>query len=198
MDTASLALWMIGLTVSLSMLIIGAAMPQPLLFMGMTGLVSLAIALLAVREHSSLEAAGASESLVGASTARNLGLVWLWGAIGLFVIYMFILQWREWWQLFLGLTAAGVLSLVFASVLQRDAEKGRDDPTMLRLGRYLVWIQLAGMAATIIGLAVDPDKTLVGTNRPDWAANNIFMFGAIAIGAISLHALLAQRKKGAV
>lgn len=197
MNSTTMVMWMVALTVSVCMIVISAAVGQPIVLMAMTGLVSLAIALLAVRENASLSADGASRSAVGASTARNMGLVWLWGALALLVIYLFVLQWHQWWQLFIGLAFVGVLSLFFAATLRRDGDAQRDDETMLRLGRYLVIAQLIGTLVTIAGLMLDPDKHFMTTQRPDWAANNIFLFGALALAAISAHALLADRNRTA-
>lgn len=197
MDNTSVALWMIALTVSICMIVIAAAMGEPSLLLFMSGLVSLGVALLSVRENASLTAAGASRSAIAASTARNMGVIWLWGAIGILLIYLFILQWREWWQLFLGLAFVGVLSLFFGATLRRDAEAGRDDETMLKLGRYLTMAQLVGMVVTVVGLLIDPDKQIMQTTRPDWAANNIFICGAIALAAISAHALMADKSRTA-
>ena len=194
-DNTFVALWMIALTVSICMIVVSAALGEPTLLMFMTGLVSMGIALLSVRENANLTAAGVSRSAVAASTARNMGLVWLWGAIGILMVYLFILHWREWWLIFLGMVFVGVLSLFFAATLRRDAEAGREDETILRLGRYLTIAQLIGMIVTVAGILLDPGKHLITTERSDWAANNIFVFGALALAAISAHSLLADKKR---
>lgn len=183
-------MWMTTLTISLCAIIISAGMGEPTVHMAMSGLVSLAMALLAIRENMSMRASGSPPGLVASSTARYMGLVWVWAALSLLVTYLFILQWPEWWQFFLALTSAGVLCLFFAATLEKDAETGRKDLTMINLARYLTIGQLIGMAVAAIGLWIDPDKHFLDVGHPDWAANSIFFFGALSIAAISLHALI--------
>jgi hypothetical protein len=125
-----------------------------------------------------------------------MGIVWLWGAASLFVIYVFILTWHEWWQFFAAFAVVGVLCLGFAALLERDANAGRDDETMLALGRYLAIGQLAGMVVTVAGLAVDPDKEFLWPADGDWAGNIVFLFGALALLAITAHALINDKKPG--
>ncbi len=187
----TLAGWMIALTVSVCATVIAAAAGDQLLHMATTGLVTLGLALLAVREHRNLLAAGASESVVGASTARHCGLVWAWGALATLVTYGFTLeaQWPEWWQFLLGFAFAAVASLLFASMLNRDAERGTVDAGLLKIGRTLIIAQIIGMAAAIISLFID-GKFPRDVSKPDWANCNIFFFGALAIAAISINALI--------
>ena len=64
---------------------------------------------------------------------------------------------------------------------------------MLKLGRVLTIGQLIGMTATIAGIAIDPDKSILSMARPDWAANIVFVFGGLALLAVSAYALWRQR-----
>jgi hypothetical protein len=151
---------------------------------------------MATRDRRNLAAAGASASKIAAATARYMGIVWLWGAVSLFVVYVFILTWHEWWQFFAAFAVVGAVCLGYAALLERDAAAGRDDKTMLALGRYMAIGQLVGMAVTVIGLAIDPDKELYWPADGDWAGNIIFMFGALALLAITAHALIDDKKPG--
>lgn len=186
----SVAGWIIGLAVAVSATILAAAVNQPTLHMAAGGVVSFAIAALAIREHQHLINAAAPASAVASSTARYLGLVWAWGAVALFVTYVFILEkrWPEWWQFFLGFAVAAVASIVFANMLDRDTAAGRVDAPVVKIGRLLVQLQLVGMAAGIISLFIDGKFPRAAT-YPDWAGCDIFFFGALAIAAISLDAL---------
>ena len=168
---------------------------MPVVHMAASGAVSLVFALMAVREHSSLLAEGASKSKLGGSTARYIGLVWAWGGLGILVTYALILEqrWPEWKQYFLGFIVAGAGCLLFAKMLDRDAETGKDDPAVMKLGRTLIMVQLVGMLAGLISLLWD-GKFPRAAGYPDWAASNIFFFGGCAIAAISLNALLSSRK----
>lgn len=186
----SLTAWMIALTLSICAIILTAAMNDATLHMIASGAVSVVFALTAIREHNALRAAGASKSEIGASTARNTGLVWAWGAVGIFVTYAFIMpqRWPEWWHFFLGFAIAAVASIVFSNMLQRDTDAGRVDEPVMKVGRALVMVQLGGVIAGVISLFID-GKFPRAVTYPDWAGCNIFFFGALAIAAISLNAL---------
>lgn len=193
----SMVIWMLGIAASIAFLVLSAAGKQPYMHMIIAASVALLFALTAIAENRKLRAEGASEPLIASSTARHIGLVLIWGALGLFVTYAFILKWREWWHFFLALIAAAGLCLFFAATLRKDAEEGKDDPTMSKLGRYLGIIMTSGMFLTMIGLIVDGKMTrFLNPRHTDWAANNIFFFGAVAIAAIGINALIARRNPG--
>ena len=186
---------MINLTLSLCVIILAAGANSSTLHMAASGAVSLVFALLAVREHAALTAANATKSIIGASTARYSGLLWAWGALGMLVTYDFILDkhWPEWIQYFLGFMLAAAGCLFFANVLTKDSESGKDDASVNSLGRMLVIVQFVGMMVAAISMLID-GKFPRGTEHPDWAACNIFFFGALSIAAISLNALLTTRR----
>lgn len=182
------------LTVSLIATIMLSAAGEAVPLIAATAAAGLFWAVMAIRDRRRLEAAGASPSRSAAVTARYMGFVWLWGAISIFIVYVFILTWREWWQFFAGFGVVGLLCLGYAALLDRDAAAGRDDPTMLTLGRYMAFAQAGGMVVTILGLAVDPDKEFLWPVDADWAGNIVFLFGALALLAITAHALLVDKK----
>lgn len=186
----SLIGWIFGLAVAVCATILTAAVKEPELHMAATGIVALVIAIMAIRDHQHLINNGAPTSAVASSTARYLGLVWAWGALALLVIYVWILDrtWPEWWQFFLGFTFAAIASIFFSNMLDRDRAAGRVDPTIVKIGRVLVQVQLVGMIAGIISLFVD-NKFPRDVHHPDWAGCNILFFGALAIAAISLDSL---------
>lgn len=196
MPVSSLIACFVVLTASLIATIMTSAAESPSALLAASALAGSIFALIAVRDRRGLEAAGASRSRIAATTARHMGFVWLWGAISIFVIYFFILTWHEWWQFFAAFAVVGVLCLGFAALLDRDADAGRDDETMLALARYMAIGQLAGMAIAVIGLAIDPDKEFLWPADGDWAANIIFLMGALALLAITVHALLNEKKLG--
>jgi hypothetical protein len=184
------------LAASVVALLLTARAGAPGLHLAVAGLAGLACAAMAIRERDARLARGENRSAVEASTAGYMGLLWIWGSLGLFVTYLFFLSWREWWQFVIAFAVAGALCLGFARLLQRDADLGREDETMLKLGRYLGIAQLVGMIVTVLGLAIDPDKEFLALKRPDWAANNIFLAGALSLAAITAHALLLRPGAG--
>jgi hypothetical protein len=176
----SLIGWLFGLAVAACATVLTAALLDPKFHIAACAIVALAITLLAVRDHQQLINDGAPTSAKAGSTARYLGLVWAWGALSILAIYLFVLEkvWPEWWQ----------FSIAFSTMLDRDRAAGRSDPILVKVGRILVQVQVAGMAVGIISLFVD-HKFPRDVTHADWAGNNILFFGALAIAAISLDAL---------
>jgi hypothetical protein len=196
--TSSLLIWAAGLALSVVAMVTAAGAKMPVLHMVIAALVGLAIASLAVRENRALVAASANKTVLAGSTARYMGLVWTWGAVGLLVTYLAVLRWHEWWHFFLAFAAVAAICLGMAATLARDSKTGRQDEAMLKVARVLTMVQLAGMVITMLGLLVDGKMTrFLDPRHGDWAANNIFFFGALALAAISLNALLASRSREA-
>ena len=79
--------------------------------------------------------------------------------------------------------------------MSKDVERGKDDPTLLKIGRILTIAQFAGTIVAVIGLMIDPDKQFLNPLRRDWAAQTIFLFGALALAAISAAALFYTRTR---
>ena len=183
---------MVVLVAGLAATTLMAGQGGPIGLIAATGIVGLVWAALAVRERTQLRSGAASRSRIAAASARNMGFVWMWGSLALVVTYVFILQWREWWQFALAFGVAGALSIALSVLLDRDADAGRDDETMLKIARYLAIGQLVGVAAAVIGLIIDPDKEFLWPNEGDWAANIIFLGGALTLAAITVHALLTD------
>jgi hypothetical protein len=192
----TLATWMVALTLSLCAVIFTAAANAPGLHMVASGTISLVFAAIAIANHKSLVEAGASKSEIGASTAHHTSLVWIWGALSILVTYALILdnRWPEWWHFFLGFLVAATACMIFSVMLSRDAESGKIDQSVLKLGRILVMLQLAGMVAAIASMFID-GKFPRDVTHPDWAGCNIFFFGALAIAAISADALFSTPRR---
>jgi hypothetical protein len=192
----SLLIWLFSIGLSVAALVLTAAARQAGIQMAyahlaLSAVIAAVFAALAIGECRARLAAGAKYAEVAAINARSMGLVWTWGALALVFTYgTGVLLWREWWQYFAAFGIAGALCLIFAASLQKDAQHGKEDKTLLKLGRYLAVIQLAGMLIAMAGLLIDAKMTrFLNARYTDWAANNIFFFGAFAIAAISGFAL---------
>lgn len=192
----SLTAWMVSLTVSICVILIAAGANNAMLHMAASGAVSLIFAVLAVRDHAILSSGGAPKGEIAASTARYCGLVWGWGALGIMATYGLILEgrWPEWVQFFAGFAVVAAACLLFSLLIAEDSAKDTANEPVIKLGRALVIMQFIGMIAALISLLVD-GKFPRAVSHPDWAASNIFFFGALAIAAISLNALLAPSSK---
>lgn len=195
-------LWMTTITVSVALLVLsaGAKLGDPRMayvHMFVAAAVAIFFALIAIRDTRKIVEANGSRPAIAASSARYMGYVWAWGALALLISYGFgIVEWNEWLHFFLAFAIAGAAALFFANLLQRDANQGKVDETILNVSRYLGYIQLFGMLAVMIGLLVDGKMTrFLIPRHGDWAANNIFFFGALAIAAISAYGLKVSSGK---
>ncbi|NJO32707.1 MAG: hypothetical protein HC869_05755 [Rhodospirillales bacterium] len=187
--------WSLGIGASVAALVVVAALKfqSPNLayvHMAVAAVACTCIALAAVRELRKSE----SSELLASVGVRYLGLIWTWGALALIVTYAFVLQWREWWHFSLVFVALAGAGLFLAATLRKDAESGADDDTMLKLARIWIRVHLGAAIITVVGLIVDGKMVrFLVPRHQDWAAQNIFFFGAIALGIISWHALRAMR-----
>ena len=193
---ASLVIWMTAFTIGTCVSVLSAATGNHGLHLGVTAIVTLSIAVVAVQTHRQLMMQNAKRSALAATTSRYIGLVWIWAACAILITYEFILTWRETWQFVIGLAIIGGLCIGLAMMFDRDADAGKEDETMLSLGRTLNLLQMVGMLMAVIGLVADGKFlfTARGALRSDWAANNIFFFGAIAVALIGAHALITEKK----
>src|SRR5262249_27467776 len=164
--------------------------------MGMTAVVALAFAASFIRANSVMRARGASPSAIAANTSRYIGYVWTWGALCLLGTYATgILAWREWLHFTVACIILAALSLLFAAMLQKDADGGREDRAILTLGHRAAIVLLAGMVVTVAGFLIDGKMTrFLNPRFTDWAANNIFFFGALSIATIAGYALKHKQK----
>lgn len=186
----------LGLLLGLGLIgvVVSSRGAEPLGLLASAGLVNLGLAAYGVGERRALNRSGAAASAVESATARVMALIWLWGAAALVLVYTLVLSWREWTHFSAAFAGAGLICLGFSALLARDARQGRDDPTLLRLGRYFGIAQLVGMIATLIGLAVDSDKEILYAVDSDWAGNGLFMFGALALALVSAQALIDRNR----
>lgn len=184
----------LALGLGLAGVVYAAREAEPLGLLASAAFVNLLLAAVGAGDRRALRASGAAPSRIESVTARYMGLIWLWGAAALALVYVLVLSWREWPHFSAAFAGAGLLCLGFSALLAKDARQGRDDATLLRLGRYLGVGQLVGMIATLAGLAVDPDKEILYATDNDWAGNGIFLFGALALALVSAHALIDGKR----
>lgn len=192
-------IWIVTLTIGLAAPLWSAAAAMPALHTIVTALVGATVAAAAVIENRCLYRQGGSKHRVATSTAGYMGLVWTWGALTLFATYtpMFdILRWKEWLVFSLASAAAAGLCLAFAAVIANDEKREDGDATMLTMAHYLSVGQLLGMGLAAVGLIIDgkfPITVKKSIEWQDWAANNVFFFGALALAVITANALYMGR-----
>lgn len=144
--------------------------------------------LLALASRARLARTGGSEPLLAGDTSTWMGLVWAWAGLSMLVTYQLVLSWHEWWQYVLAGVGVAALCLGFSAMMAKDDAAGRKDQALLNIARYLTIGQFAGMIIAIIGMIVD-GKMPRNPAEPDWAANAVFFFGAVALAIISANAL---------
>lgn len=190
----SMIVWGIVFTISLGAMLVTTGARLPLIHLSIALLVCLGIAFVALLENQKLRSEGAQRAVVAAATARNMGFIYIWGACVIALTYMSLLSWHEWWHWLAGFAVIGTACVFYANTLNRDTEAGREDGTMLRIGKILTWVQLIGMAAAIVGMLVDGKLTrYVDPKYQDWAAQNVFFAGAVGLAVLSAYALWAGR-----
>jgi len=199
---ASMVIWVLGIGLSAAALVVTAAMKQFYLHMALAAIVSIFIALASFAEVRAAEAAPAGGEQGISISLRHMGMVWAWGSLGLLVTYAFdILNWREWWQFLIAFALLAILSLFLATTLRKDAASGVTDPMLIKVARGFALFILIAMVITMLGLLIDGKMwrftTVAGLRRgsQDWAANNIFFFGALALAAISFNVVRLTREQ---
>lgn len=200
---SSMVIWMLGIGASVAALVLAAAMRLPYLHLGVAALVSLLVALASFQEAREIKGGRQEAGMLASSSFRHIGLIWTWAALAMFVTYAFILQWREWWHYFIAFMVLAGLCLFVSSTLRKDAEADSADATMFSIGRILAIALLVVCIGVMAGLLIHdgrawviggkflklPGAAKIVTGAQEWAANNIFFFGALAIAAVSWNAL---------
>lgn len=190
----SMAVWGIAFAVCLGMMLVTAGAGQPLVHLGLGLIISLAIAFAAIIENQKLRSGAAPKPAVASATSRSMGFIYLWAAAVIALTYLTLLEWHEWLHWFMALALVGTLCVFYSNMLTRDANAGKEDPTMLSIGHKLTWVQLVGMLIAIIGMLVDGKLTrYLKPQVQDWAAQNVFFSGAVGLVILSAYVLWAAR-----
>jgi hypothetical protein len=186
-------LWVLGMAIGVSALVFTAGgrstnLQLAYAHMAIAATMSIIFAVMANRACRALLGAGAAPPQVAGNSAGHMAIVWAWGALMLFITYgTGVLAWKEWWPFFVAFAVAGGLCLLLAVALKKYA-------TMFRWARYFAVIQFVGMIAVMLGLLIDGKMMrFLNPRHTDWAANNIFFFGALALAAISGYALKTNK-----
>lgn len=198
----SMIIWVLGIGVSAALLVLSAAKANFWAHMTIAALVAILVALSAFVESRSIASDGKGDiGLQASSNLRHMGLVWTWAALATVITYSFdILQWREWWQFFIALLAFAGLSLFLSATLQKDAEAKTEDDTMFKIARGYAVATLVAAPLVMLGLLQQGKMWRFFTEagqRPgsqDWAASNIYFFGALALAAVACNAVLGLRQ----
>jgi hypothetical protein len=190
----SVTTWIAALLLGALLAIDMAAAGSPLQHMFTAAVVVSAYTGLSVFDLNQLTSRSASEHAIASATARHCALVWAWGTISILLIYTLVFpgQWREWWQFVLGFGFAAMAATAFSKLIDQDVARDQTDRSLLKIGRSLLIVQTVGAGLGLVSMIAD-GKFPRAQSHPDWAACNIFFFGALAIAAISIHALRSAK-----
>jgi hypothetical protein len=180
-------------------LILGAFLPATAMWMGGSrGLPLLsgsaaAFALLILLMHAVkanwLGAPGVkAPNQTAARNAELMALVYGFGAVVILTVYSLTpLRWYHFWQY------GGAMALLAIGLYHYGIALGRGgalaSSSALRIATLLTALQ---GAAAAIGLIFLIGSGKLATTRPDWLANQIFLFGGIGIVALSAMAVASQ------
>lgn len=193
MRNSTMVVWIFTLVIAMGVQAITAAMPSIWLHALISAMVSLVIAVLAVRENETPVTSDAEAFALTATNARYMGVVWSWAAVTIAMTYGLVLQWPQWWQFVVPFGAAAILCLCFANLMTKGAENTTAERA-LKISRFLAIVQMVGALAAIAGLILGgklPFLAGVPSSHAarEWAAHDVFFFGAMALSAIGFAAL---------
>lgn len=120
--------------------------------------------------------------VIAATNARLIGIAWMWGAASMLAVYLFSgLKWQHGWQYGCGMALIGVAVLLYARQLTVEGLVPGPPPSH---AAALGITALQSVAATVALLwLVFSGKLYV--DKPDWAANAVFVAGGIALVVLS-------------
>jgi hypothetical protein len=175
---------------------VAAAHKMYYVHMAIAAAAAIVVALAAVIATRPSAAGIGNRARLASSNVRLLGVVWAWAALAIFITYAFVLQWREWWHFVLAFAVLSAGCLFLAAALRKDAETAHGDDTMLKLARIIAIVHLGAMLVTVVGLIIDGKLVrFLNPRHQDWAAQNIFFFGALALAAIGWNMLASMKSE---
>lgn len=185
------------LVVDVLVLVAAAALGRPhLIGFGAASFAALLAGVAMATSRRQWTAGSPSEALAVAALEGNVrlgALAWLWGALAMQGVYLTPLtglKWQHAWQYALAMLLVAWITTLYGRRLR--PEDGASDAERARCRRLSAMIPaLASMQAIggAVGALYLVASGKVITWRPDWAANQIFLFGALLImvlGAITL------------
>lgn len=125
-----------------------------------------------------------------ADGTRLTALVYAWGGLAMLALYRLTpLHWQHGWQYGSGMLLIAAALAAYSLRIARMGLQGTSDKTA---GRIVALGVLHGLAA-LAALAWLVLSGKLATHKADWAANDIFMTGGLAVVAISYFAARTDR-----
>jgi hypothetical protein len=145
-------------------------------------------------QDDAVHAGGAADRTATAAlrrTTRVTAIIYAWGAMALFLMYGPAgLTWRHGWQYGL---AMALISIALSSYARRLGQPGSPLATPSAIGTAVRLGAVHGLAASAaVAWLIASGK--LATQKGDWAANNIFLAGGLAVVLLSAFAVRTHRK----
>jgi hypothetical protein len=125
------------------------------------------------------------------SNAHLLVIAYFWGALSLLLIYrMTGLRWQHGLQYGAGMAAIGWLALAYVHILVRPASRLRSPTALMQA----TWLALAHGGAAVGGVLFLILSGKINSMKGDWAANQVFLAGGLAIAGLSVVSAYTQMR----
>lgn len=135
---------------------------------------------------------GPNSHHTAARFADLIAATWAWaGAAMLACYYLTDLSWQHAWQYGAGMLLIAALVWQYARWRMVPGSRFADD-TMVRAAHWMTRTQ--GLAA-LAGVVILALSGKLDAGKQDWAANVVFVAGGLAIFAVSMAALRAERRR---
>jgi hypothetical protein len=190
-----IAIWTATFAIGLSLLAVAAGAKAYVLHLAVAAMVSLAIAGLMLRENVAAVSSQRELLALSSRNARYMAAIWTFGASAMLLQYTAILAWEEWWHFVIGFIVAALGCLLFSHFFKSSVGDPERAQRYLTIAWWLAVLQLLAMSVTVVGLLVDGKMDF---GYVDWAGNNVFFCGAIALAVMSAVSLWTyHRAQGA-
>ena len=124
-------------------------------------------------------------------TTRIAAIVYAWGGASMFVLYHWSgLHWRHGWQYGLAMTVMAAAHIVYVRMLSQKTPWLANDSAV---GMAVGFAAFHGLAASA-GFAYIAATGKLYTTHDDWAANHVFLAGALTLIFLSAFAIRSHRE----
>lgn len=120
---------------------------------------------------------------------RVLTLGYLWGALALLAIYRLTsVRWQHGLQYGAAMALIAWLMLVYVHLIANRSSRLRTQRALA----WATWLALAHGVAALVGVAFLIGSGKILSAKGDWAANQIFLAGGLAVAALSAISCITQ------
>lgn len=188
----AVALWMFGIAVAVSVMVITVAMELFSVQFGLGAVIATFIAIAGIRDYGDAEAHKANKTVRTAILVRHMAILWAWAAVSICIIYSTIIVWTQAWvPLFVVLILASGTCMFIANMLQTDADAGVTDERILAFVDRSVWAQFVAICLLIGGVIIVGRFGPAGySGENKWAAMNIMLCTGLGLAIVSAFSIV--------